>query len=102
MCNLIVSVVKENYDIQVHDEFVTVGNTAVFKCKIPNYVAEYVMVTSWVQDETINIYPNTDRDGKYVVLGNGDLYVNNVGPSDGYKTYACRTLDRLTGKRAHY
>lgn len=56
------------------------------------------MVTSWVQDETINIYPNTDRDGKYVVLSNGDLYVNNVGPSDGYRNYACRTLDRLTGE----
>lgn len=95
---IFVLVVKEKYDIQVHDEYVIVGNTAVLKCKIPNYVAEYVMVTSWVQDETINIYPNTDRDGKYVVLGNGDLYISNAGPGDGYKNYACRTLDILTSK----
>ncbi|XP_030749790.1 Down syndrome cell adhesion molecule-like protein Dscam2 isoform X2 [Sitophilus oryzae] len=56
------------------------------------------MVTSWIQDENINIYPNTDIGGKYVVLGNGDLYISNAGPGDGYKNYACRTLHRLTGE----
>lgn len=92
------AVVKQKYDVQVHDEYVIAGNTAVLKCKIPNYVTEYVMVTSWVQDETVNIYPNTDIGGKYVVLSNGDLYVANVGPGDGYKNYGCRTVNRLTGQ----
>lgn len=36
--------------------------------------------------------------GKYVVLSNGDLHINNAGPSDGYKSYACRTINRLTGE----
>ncbi|KAJ8980663.1 hypothetical protein NQ317_013275 [Molorchus minor] len=88
--------VKQKYDIQVHDEYVIAGNTAVLKCKIPNYVADYVMVTSWIQDDSVNIYPNTDIGGKYVVLGNGDLYISNAGPGDGYKNYACRTVHRLT------
>nr|XP_022920801.1 Down syndrome cell adhesion molecule-like protein Dscam2 isoform X2 [Onthophagus taurus] len=92
------AVVKQKYDIQVHDVYVISGNTAVLKCKIPSYVAEYVMVTSWVQDGNINIYPNTDIGGKYVVLGNGDLYISNADPSDGYKTYACRSVHRLTGE----
>ncbi|XP_049817554.1 Down syndrome cell adhesion molecule-like protein Dscam2 [Aethina tumida] len=92
------AVVKQKYDIQVHDEYVIAGNTAVLKCKIPNYVAEYVMVTSWIQDESINIYPNTDIGGKYVVLANGDLYISNAGLGDGYKNYACRTVHRLTGE----
>ncbi|XP_068893052.1 cell adhesion molecule Dscam1 isoform X4 [Tenebrio molitor] len=92
------AVVKQKYDVQVHDEYVIAGNTAVLKCKIPNYVTEYVMVTSWVQDETINIYPNTDIGGKYVVLSNGDLYISNAGPGDGYKNYGCRTVHRLTGE----
>lgn len=95
-------VVKQKYDVQVHDEYVTAGNTAVLKCKIPNYVAEYVMVTSWVQDEAINIYPNTDIGGKYVVLSNGDLYISNAGPGDGYKNYACRTVHKLTGRNSSY
>nr|XP_023018250.1 Down syndrome cell adhesion molecule-like protein Dscam2 [Leptinotarsa decemlineata] len=93
-----VKVVKQKYDIQVHDEYVITGNTAVLKCKIPNYVSEYVMVTSWIQDDSINIYPNTDIGGKYVVLANGDLYISNAGPGDGYKNYACRTVHKLTGE----
>ncbi|XP_050296010.1 cell adhesion molecule Dscam2 isoform X2 [Anthonomus grandis grandis] len=92
------AVVKQKYDIQVSDEYVIAGNTAVLKCKIPTYVSDYVMVTSWVQDENINIYPNTDIGGKYVVLGNGDLYISNAGPGDGYKNYACRTVHKLTGE----
>ncbi|XP_065168013.1 cell adhesion molecule Dscam1 isoform X4 [Atheta coriaria] len=92
------AVVKQKYEIQVHDEYVIAGNTAVFKCQIPHYVADYVMVTSWVQDSAINIYPNTDIGGKYVVLANGDLYISNAGPADGYKNYACRTVHRLTGE----
>ncbi|KAK5637805.1 hypothetical protein RI129_000012, partial [Pyrocoelia pectoralis] len=90
--------VKQKYDVQVYDGYVIMGNTAVLKCKISSYVAEYVMVTSWVQDGTINIYPNTDIGGKYVVLANGDLYISNVGPSDSYKNYTCRTVNRLTGE----
>lgn len=31
------------------------------------------------------------------MLNNGDLYIYNAGPSDGYKSYACRTVHRLTG-----
>ncbi|XP_066154117.1 cell adhesion molecule Dscam1 isoform X2 [Euwallacea fornicatus] len=92
------AVIKQDYDVQVHDEYVIAGNTAVLKCKIPNYVSDYVMVTSWVQDENVNIYPNTDIGGKYVVLANGDLYISNAGPGDGYKNYACRTVHRLTSE----
>ncbi|XP_031340632.1 Down syndrome cell adhesion molecule-like protein Dscam2 isoform X2 [Photinus pyralis] len=92
------AVVKQKYDVQVYDGYVIMGNTAVLKCKISSYVAEYVMVTSWVQDGTVNIYPNTDIGGKYVVLANGDLYISNVGPSDSYKNYTCRTVNRLTGE----
>ncbi|PSN42210.1 hypothetical protein C0J52_11247 [Blattella germanica] len=56
------------------------------------------MVTSWIQDGSVNIYPNTDTGGKYAVLTSGDLYIYNAGPSDGYKSYACRTVHRLTGE----
>lgn len=94
---LFFSVVKQKYDVQVYDEYVISGNTAVLRCQVPSYVSEYVMVTSWLQDEVVNIYPNTDLGSKYAVLGNGDLYISNAGPSDGYKSYVCRTTHRLTG-----
>ncbi|GFG29264.1 hypothetical protein Cfor_07941 [Coptotermes formosanus] len=90
--------VRQKYEVQVYDEYVISGNTAVLRCQVPSYVADYVMVTSWIQDGSVNIYPNTDTGGKYAVLTSGDLYVYNAGPSDGYKTYACRTVHRLTGE----
>lgn len=57
------------------------------------------MVTAWVQDNGMHLYPNTDIGGKYNVLQNGELYINNASPSDGFKTYTCRTINRLTGKQ---
>ncbi|XP_071455064.1 cell adhesion molecule Dscam1, partial [Hetaerina americana] len=93
------AVVKQKYEVQVYDEYVISGNTVILRCQVPSYVAEYVMVTSWIQDGTVNIYPNTDTGGKYTVVGNsGDLYVHEAGPSDGYRSYACRTVHRLTGE----
>lgn len=99
-CLFVLAVVKQKYDVQVYDEYVITGNTAVLRCQVPSYVADYVMVTSWVQDGAVNIYPNTDVGGKYAVLANGDLYISNAGPSDGYKNYICRTLHRLTGNES--
>lgn len=55
------------------------------------------MVTAWVQDSGMHLYPNTDIGGKYNVLPNGELYINNASPSDAFKTYTCRTVNRLTG-----
>lgn len=52
--------VKQKYDVQVYDEYVISGNTAVLRCQVPSYISEYIMVTSWIQDDSINIYPNTD------------------------------------------
>lgn len=65
--------------------------------QVPSYILDYVQVTAWVQDSGVHLYPNTDIGGKYIVLSNGDLYINNAGPSDAYKTYSCRTVNRLTG-----
>lgn len=61
-------------------------------------MSEFVMVTAWVQDNGMHLYPNTDIGGKYNVLPNGELYINNASPSDAFKTYTCRTINRLTGK----
>lgn len=66
--------------------------------QVPSYMSEFVIITSWVQDTGMHLYPNTDIGGKYTVLSNGELYINNAGPSDAFKTYTCRTVNRLTGK----
>uniref|UniRef100_A0A1B0GF86 Ig-like domain-containing protein n=1 Tax=Glossina morsitans morsitans TaxID=37546 RepID=A0A1B0GF86_GLOMM len=91
-------VVNQKYTVQVHDEYVMTGNTAVLKCQVPSYMSEFVMVTAWVQDTGMHLYPNTDIGGKYTVLANGELYINNAGTNDAYKSYTCRTVNRLTGE----
>ncbi|XP_014256768.1 Down syndrome cell adhesion molecule-like protein Dscam2 [Cimex lectularius] len=91
------AVVKQKYEVQVSDEYVISGNTAVLRCQVPSYAAEFTIVTSWIQEGVINIYPNTDTGGKFAVMSNGDLYVYRTSQSDGYKTYGCRTVHKLTG-----
>ncbi|XP_037917664.1 Down syndrome cell adhesion molecule-like protein Dscam2 isoform X4 [Hermetia illucens] len=97
------AVVPQSYSINVMDEAVLRGNTAILKCHIPSFVADFVFVASWVEDETREIYPpssNSDfeTDGKYLVLPSGELHIREVGPEDGYKSYQCRTKHRLTGE----
>ncbi|XP_065344124.1 cell adhesion molecule Dscam1 isoform X3 [Cloeon dipterum] len=90
------AVVRQQYEVQVYDEYVISGNTAVLRCQVPSFASEFVSVSSWLQDGSVSIYPNTDTGGKYAVLG--DLYVYDAGPGDAYKSYACRTVHRLTGE----
>ncbi|CAB3363290.1 Hypothetical predicted protein [Cloeon dipterum] len=91
-------VVTQHYQVNVMDEHVLKGNTAIIKCHIPSFVADYVFVSSWVEDENRDILPSTDYDGKYLVLPSGELHIRDVGPEDGYKSYQCRTKHRLTGE----
>lgn len=93
----IFQVVTQKYDVQVHDVYVISGNTAVLRCRVPIYVADYVLVTSWVQNGNVNIYPSTDVGGKYFVVETGDLYVINSSAEDSYQRYECRTVHKLTG-----
>ncbi|XP_047359212.1 Down syndrome cell adhesion molecule-like protein Dscam2 isoform X25 [Vespa velutina] len=92
------AVVGQRYAVNVMDEHVLRGNAAIIKCHIPSFVAEFVEVDSWIEDNTTDIYPSPDYDGKYLVLPSGELHIRDVGPEDGYKTYQCRTKHRLTGE----
>ncbi|KAK8753126.1 hypothetical protein OTU49_002716, partial [Cherax quadricarinatus] len=52
------AVVVGEYEVQVYDQLVMSGNTAVLRCAVPSYVREHVTVTSWLHDNTFNIYPS--------------------------------------------
>lgn len=51
------TVVHQPYAVDVYDEFVILGNTAVLKCHLPGIVQDYVTVTSWIRDESFVIRP---------------------------------------------
>uniref|UniRef100_A0A1I8Q6J2 Down syndrome cell adhesion molecule n=1 Tax=Stomoxys calcitrans TaxID=35570 RepID=A0A1I8Q6J2_STOCA len=92
------AVVAQYYEADVNKEHVIRGNSAVIKCLIPSFVADFVEVVSWHTDSEENFYPGSEYDGKYLVLPSGELHIREVGPEDGYKSYQCRTKHRLTGE----
>ncbi|XP_050729970.1 cell adhesion molecule Dscam2-like isoform X1 [Eriocheir sinensis] len=90
------AVVVGHYEVQVYDQVVMTGNTAVLRCAVPLFVQDYVTVTSWVHDGSFNIYPSMHGDGKYHMTADGELHVLDVGPPDGLSRFQCRTLHKLT------
>ncbi|XP_046664820.1 Down syndrome cell adhesion molecule-like protein Dscam2 isoform X1 [Homalodisca vitripennis] len=98
------AVVNQKYEAEIMTEYVIRGNTAVLKCSIPSFVADFVQVESWLSEDGMVFHAptRTDRqeiyDGKYLVLPSGELHIRDVGPEDGYKSYQCRTKHRLTGE----
>ena len=58
-----VAVVQQFYETRVIDEFVLRGNTATLKCLIPSFVADFVDVIEW-QDEDGSIYTANSQQEK--------------------------------------
>lgn len=48
-------------------EYVIKGNAAVLKCSIPSFVADFVRVESWI-DEDNNVLTFSDNYGSLVLL----------------------------------
>ncbi|XP_047530733.1 Down syndrome cell adhesion molecule-like protein Dscam2 isoform X5 [Vanessa atalanta] len=98
------AVASQSYTVNLWEENVLRGNSAILKCHIPSFVTEYVTITSWIifegdnEEMNININSNFSLEGKYLVLPSGELHIRDVGPEDGYKSYQCRTKHRLTGE----
>ncbi|XP_024939107.1 Down syndrome cell adhesion molecule-like protein Dscam2 isoform X44 [Cephus cinctus] len=92
------AVVAQYYDTDVNKEYAIRGNSAILKCVVPSFVADFVKILSWHTDQGEEFLPSDDFDGKYLVLPSGELHIRDVGPEDGYKTYQCRTKHRLTGE----
>ncbi|XP_026295697.1 Down syndrome cell adhesion molecule isoform X18 [Apis mellifera] len=96
------AVVTQPYQPEILTEYVIRGNSAILKCSIPSYIAEFVTVEAWIREDGEVYIPEDpavgQQDGKYLVLPSGELHIRDVGPEDGYKTYQCRTKHRLTGE----
>lgn len=66
-CNLFYlypTVVPQKYSVNVMDEAVLKGNSGILKCHIPSFVADFIQVLSWVDDENREIYSNYDGVAK--------------------------------------
>lgn len=69
-----IPVVTQYFEAEVVSEYVIRGNTAVLKCNIPSFVADFVKVEAWV-DSDGSEYLHTDDIGRYL-----PLYVATLPP----------------------
>ena len=57
--------VNQYYEAEVVSEYVIKGNTAVLKCNIPSFVADFVKVEAWVGSDGTEFLP-TPQFGIYL------------------------------------
>lgn len=54
------TVVAQYYETDVNKEHIIRGNSAIIKCLIPSFVADFVEVVSWHTDQDEVFYPSND------------------------------------------
>lgn len=61
----LLSVVNQFYEAEILKEYVIRGNAAVLKCSIPSFVADFVKVEAWIDEEgtVINHSDDTGING---------------------------------------
>lgn len=60
-------VVSQVYETDVNKEYTIRGNSAILKCQIPSFVADFVSVISWHTDQD-EVFTYQTEDGNYVYL----------------------------------
>lgn len=61
----------QSFQIRVIDEFILLGNSAIMRCLLPSFVADFVQVSSWLiidDDESTEINVSQANYGNKVEL----------------------------------
>lgn len=61
---------KQNFEAEADNEYVILGNSAIMKCEIPSFVADFVQVEMWMDSIGNNYYPGVDALGLQVLNAN--------------------------------
>lgn len=57
------TVVSQYYVTEAENEYVIRGNSAVMKCKIPSFVADFVQIDLWIADDGVTHKYSDDNYG---------------------------------------
>ncbi|KAG1652277.1 Down syndrome cell adhesion molecule-like protein Dscam2 [Nymphon striatum] len=90
---------RQSYTGQVYDKYVIKGNTAVLQCRIPSYVSDDVIVTSWLteDDEKIDLNSSYDLNSRYSAFEDGYFHIRDVQTSDDGLKFWCQMKHLLSG-----
>lgn len=72
------SVVSQFYQTEVNNEHVIRGNSAIIKCVIPSFVADFVSVASWVTDDGQDFVPEHEAYGNFFPPIKAVFFVNGT------------------------
>lgn len=83
--------------MRAESSYTSIGNDALLRCLVPDPVKDFVSVTSWIKDSTLNIFPpHSGGGGRYFMAPSGELLIEDVSRNDSTSTFRCRTVNRLT------
>ena len=54
--------VSQAYQTDAHSVYVITGNSALIKCEIPSFVADFVAVDSWTDNEQNEYFEELDKN----------------------------------------
>lgn len=72
--------VSQSYESEADNEYVIRGNSAVMKCEVPSFVADFVVVDLWIDSQGNNYYPNNDY-GNNIISNLPYMYHTNISLS---------------------
>ena len=110
--------IKQPFQIEVPDEYVTLKSTAVFRCQVPNQLKDQLQVLSWLEEPGSRSYvvpshsfsqyssftiPSSHLESlingsQYLTLPSGELYINLVDFTTAKKRYRCKVKNKITGE----
>lgn len=67
-------VVIQQYDTDVNKEYIIRGNSAIVKCSLPSFVADFLEVISWTTDSNETFYAKEDNYGTFGLSFLDDFY----------------------------
>ena len=62
----VLTVVHQDYRTEVANEFVIMANSAIFKCTVPSFVADFVKLTGWTDETEGRDYFLSSNFGAYI------------------------------------
>ncbi|UXI20603.1 connectin-like [Sarcoptes scabiei] len=100
------AVVEQRFVIEVYDEFVPSGSTAILRCHIPAFMRDLLDIVAWLEGSTNYILPDdshhySERSDlhKYHLLPSGELLINKIDSNDALKNFRCQVKHRITQEK---
>lgn len=80
--HIYIVVVHQYYQSEVNNEYVIRGNAAILKCSIPSFVAEFVQVVGWQDDQGNSFNPDEKNGRMWRIVSSVDFAAS---PSTSYE-----------------